>query len=242
MAAFAGTDRIKQLAATIDVTGSVSGFVDNTPVVAILVPVINDLAHEGKTSPSKLLIPLSFASMLGETLTLIETSTNILASDIAAQLGVESPGLGLHASGCSSSPSSARRRRPRHRRPVADPLRRAVRRAPRAQGDLRIGHPLPPDGPRDARTHPGRREPLAGGRPPIGGRPSPRGGRRGTGPRRGRRAVGVILGRRVAHEFDVPAALRRERPRLPEPRRHRPRPVRGDPDLARRQRGLHRRP
>ncbi len=99
MAAFAGTDRRKQLAATVGVSGPVSGFINNTPVVAILVPVINDLAHNGKTSPSKLLIPLSFASMLGGTLTLIGTSTNILASDIAAQLGAESPGLGLHAFG-----------------------------------------------------------------------------------------------------------------------------------------------
>ncbi|WP_135823839.1 SLC13 family permease [Halorussus ruber] len=99
MAAFAGDDRRKQLAATVTVTGPVSGFVNNTPVVAILVPVIADLAHEGNTSPSKLLMPLSFASMLGGTLTLIGTSTNILASDIAAQLGAESPGLGLHAFG-----------------------------------------------------------------------------------------------------------------------------------------------
>ncbi|WP_101296198.1 SLC13 family permease [Halegenticoccus soli] len=99
MATFAGTDRRKQLAATVGVTGPVSGFINNTPVVAILVPVIADLAHEGKTSPSKLLMPLSFASMLGGTLTLIGTSTNILASDIAAQLGAGSPGLGLHAFG-----------------------------------------------------------------------------------------------------------------------------------------------
>jgi di/tricarboxylate transporter len=99
MAAFAGTDRRKQLAATVGVTGPVSGFVNNTPVVAILVPVIADLAHEGNTSPSKLLMPLSFASMLGGTLTLIGTSTNILASDIVAQLGAESPDLELHAFG-----------------------------------------------------------------------------------------------------------------------------------------------
>ncbi len=99
MAAFAGTDRRKQLAATVGVTGPVSGFINNTPVVAILVPVIADLAHEGNTSPSKLLMPLSFASMLGGTLTLIGTSTNILASDIAAQIGAESPELGLHAFG-----------------------------------------------------------------------------------------------------------------------------------------------
>ncbi|WP_435362178.1 SLC13 family permease [Haloarchaeobius sp. DFWS5] len=99
MAAFAGTNRHKQLAATIGITGPISGLINNTPVVAILVPVINDLAHNGKTSPSKLLMPLSFASMLGGTLTLIGTSTNILASDISAQLGAESPDLGLHAFG-----------------------------------------------------------------------------------------------------------------------------------------------
>ncbi len=99
MAAFAGTDRRRQLAATIGVAGPVSGVINNTPVVAILVPVIADLAHEGRTSPSKLLMPLSFASMLGGTLTLIGTSTNILASDIAGRLGAESPGLGLHAFG-----------------------------------------------------------------------------------------------------------------------------------------------
>ena len=99
MSAFAGFDRRKQLAATIGVTGPISGVINNTPVVAILVPVITDLAHNGKTSPSKLLIPLSFASMLGGTLTLIGTSTNILASNIAAQIGSGSPNLGLHAFG-----------------------------------------------------------------------------------------------------------------------------------------------
>ncbi len=86
MAAFAGTDRRKQLAATIGVTGPVSGFINNTPVVAILVPVISDLAHEGETSPSKLLIPLSYASMFGGMLTLIGTSTNLLASSVSQRL------------------------------------------------------------------------------------------------------------------------------------------------------------
>nr|WP_276275036.1 SLC13 family permease [Haladaptatus sp. QDMS2] len=99
MSEFAGTDQRKQLAATIGVTGPVSGFINNTPVVAILVPVIADLAHKGKTSPSKLLMPLSFASMFGGMLTLIGTSTNILASDISARLGAESPESGLHAFG-----------------------------------------------------------------------------------------------------------------------------------------------
>ncbi|WP_425499732.1 SLC13 family permease [Halorarum halobium] len=86
MAAFAGNSQRKQLGATIAVAGPVSGFINNTPVVAILVPIISDLAHKGNTSPSKLLIPLSFASMFGGMLTLIGTSTNLLASSVSERL------------------------------------------------------------------------------------------------------------------------------------------------------------
>ncbi|MBZ6495038.1 SLC13 family permease [Natrinema longum] len=93
MSAFAGEDLDKQLLATIGVSGPISGFINNTPVVAILVPVVSDIAHKGKTSPSKLLIPLSYASMFGGMLTLIGTSTNILASDVSARLGAEYPEL-----------------------------------------------------------------------------------------------------------------------------------------------------
>jgi len=93
IARFAGDSLDRQLLATIGVTGPVSGFINNTPVVAILVPVISDVAHKGRTSPSKLLIPLSFASQLGGMLTLIGTSTNILASDTAARLAADYPAL-----------------------------------------------------------------------------------------------------------------------------------------------------
>lgn len=86
MAAFAGDDPFKQLFATIGIAGPASGFINNTPVVAILVPVVSDLAHQGKSSPSKLLMPLSFASMFGGMLTVIGTSTNILASDVSDRL------------------------------------------------------------------------------------------------------------------------------------------------------------
>ncbi|MFB6167634.1 MAG: SLC13 family permease, partial [Haloferacaceae archaeon] len=86
MRAFAGPSQFKQLLATIGVAGPVSGVINNTPVVAILVPVVSDLAHEGGVSPSKLLLPLSYVSMLGGMLTLIGTSTNILASATAERL------------------------------------------------------------------------------------------------------------------------------------------------------------
>jgi di/tricarboxylate transporter len=76
----------RQLGATMGLVGPISGFINNTAAVAILLPMVTDLAHEGKTSPSKLLIPLSYASMFGGMLTVIGTSTNILASDIFARI------------------------------------------------------------------------------------------------------------------------------------------------------------
>ncbi len=77
---------LKQLGATIGFVGPISGFINNTAAVAILLPMVTDLAHEGKTSPSKLLLPLSYASMFGGMLTVIGTSTNILASEISGRL------------------------------------------------------------------------------------------------------------------------------------------------------------
>ncbi|SEW26601.1 SLC13 family permease [Natrinema salifodinae] len=93
MASFAGESIRKQLFATVVATSPVSGFLNNTPVVALLVPVVTDVANRGNTSPSKLLIPLSYASQVGGMLTLIGTSTNILASDVSARLGTQYPEL-----------------------------------------------------------------------------------------------------------------------------------------------------
>ncbi|AGB17703.1 di-/tricarboxylate transporter [Halovivax ruber XH-70] len=85
MAAFAGDSDRRQLGSIVGVSGLSAGFVNNTPVVAIMIPVVIDLAERTGTSPSRLLIPLSYASMLGGMLTLIGTSTNILASSIVAR-------------------------------------------------------------------------------------------------------------------------------------------------------------
>ncbi|MEF8757514.1 MAG: SLC13 family permease [Halobacteriales archaeon] len=86
VAALTGESENRQLGATIGLVGPISGFINNTAAVAILLPMVTDLAHEGRTSPSKLLMPLSFASMFGGTLTLIGTSTNILAAAVATDL------------------------------------------------------------------------------------------------------------------------------------------------------------
>jgi di/tricarboxylate transporter len=71
----------------------VSAFMNNTPVVVILTPVVIALAHSMGMAPSKYLIPLSYATVLGGTCTLIGTSTNIVASGAAAQQGLASFGL-----------------------------------------------------------------------------------------------------------------------------------------------------
>lgn len=65
----------------------ISAFVNNTPVVAVFIPVVIQIAHTSGQSPSKMLIPLSFASIFGGMCTLIGTSTNILVSGIAEKEG-----------------------------------------------------------------------------------------------------------------------------------------------------------
>lgn len=67
--------------------GFFSAFINNTPVVAVFIPVLLGVAKDNKMSASKLLMPMSFASMLGGICTLIGTSTNILVSSIAEESG-----------------------------------------------------------------------------------------------------------------------------------------------------------
>jgi di/tricarboxylate transporter len=68
---------------------AVSAFINNTPVVAVFIPVILQIANAAGVSPSKMLIPLSYASILGGACTLIGTSTNILVSGIAMKNGID---------------------------------------------------------------------------------------------------------------------------------------------------------
>lgn len=71
------------------VVGLISAFINNTPVVVVFLPVVLSLARRMELPASKLLIPLSYASIFGGTCTLIGTSTNIIVSSIAADSGYE---------------------------------------------------------------------------------------------------------------------------------------------------------
>ena len=66
----------------------ISAFVNNTPVVAVFIPVVVQIAYRTGQAPTKMLIPLSFASIMGGMCTLVGTSTNILVSGIATQYGL----------------------------------------------------------------------------------------------------------------------------------------------------------
>ncbi len=65
-----------------------SAFINNTPIVAVFIPVVIQIAHASNISASKLLIPVSFAATFGGTCTLIGTSTNIVVSGIAEKAGL----------------------------------------------------------------------------------------------------------------------------------------------------------
>ncbi|MBP0027653.1 SLC13 family permease [Roseofilum sp. Guam] len=84
---WAGNHPSQQVFVMGSIVGPISGFINNTAIVAIFLPIIEEWSKRQKISPSKLLIPLSYSTILGGLLTLIGTSTNILASGVSAQLG-----------------------------------------------------------------------------------------------------------------------------------------------------------
>lgn len=71
-----------------------SAFLNNTPVVAMLIPAVNDWAKKLRFSPSKLMMPLSYAAMLGGTCTLIGTSTNLVVNGLVIS-ETSRPSLGM---------------------------------------------------------------------------------------------------------------------------------------------------
>lgn len=83
-------DRQALLRLMLPVAG-ISAFLNNTPIVAMFTPVVIDWARRHRLSPSRFLIPLSYAAILGGTCTLIGTSTNLVVNGLMVGAGM--PGM-----------------------------------------------------------------------------------------------------------------------------------------------------
>lgn len=89
----AGSNKMLVIGSTFLLTVAVSAFMNNIPVVMILIPVITGIARDLNMAPSKLLLPLSYCAIMGGTCTLIGTSTNLVVDGAARQAGLEPFGI-----------------------------------------------------------------------------------------------------------------------------------------------------
>ena len=78
---------------TLLIVAVASAFINNTPIVVLFIPIIMTMACTYDMSPSRFLIPLSYASILAGTCTLIGTSTNIILSDLMDEHGLDELGM-----------------------------------------------------------------------------------------------------------------------------------------------------
>src|SRR5690554_1803955 len=72
------------------ITGGISAFINTTAVVIVFIKIISELSKRFNLSQAKLLMPISFAGILGGSCTLMGTSTNLIVNSVAKDLGAES--------------------------------------------------------------------------------------------------------------------------------------------------------
>ena len=78
---------------TLVVGATLSAFVNNVPIVILLLPILTAVSIRTKTSASKVLMPMGFATLIGGMSTTIGTSTNLLVVSVAVEMGLKSFGM-----------------------------------------------------------------------------------------------------------------------------------------------------
>lgn len=89
----AGTNISTLLAVVMVAVASLSAFISNTAAAAFFLPVVLGIAAKSKVSPSRLLMPVAFASILSSSVTLISTSTNLVISGLMSNAGLAPMGM-----------------------------------------------------------------------------------------------------------------------------------------------------
>lgn len=84
----AGKGQRRMLIIMMLIAAGLSGFINNTPVVVVFMPLVLAVCRQKSWTASKYLIPLSYAAIVGGTVTIIGTSTNLIAAEIAKQRGL----------------------------------------------------------------------------------------------------------------------------------------------------------
>ena len=87
---FAGKSEMRLFILVILVTSAIGAFVSNTGTVALMLPIVVSLAVSAEISPSRLLMPLAFASSMGGMMTLIGTPPNLVIQDTLVSAGYDS--------------------------------------------------------------------------------------------------------------------------------------------------------